>query len=138
MYIICLDIKTSCVIFFEYHVLYIIINEIAVFVIFKDERENLDEALYTKAGEEPKLVTQLDDNGEPITCFVVADGMIICKMEPDIPVAVLTLMATYFLIDLHYPLHYAQTLGLLQHICLEYSFPEKERKTGFVTLLNLF
>ena len=90
----------------------------------------------TKEGQEPILVIQMGEN-ESIAAFIVADGVTVCKLDPHIPAAVLTLLAAYFLVDLTYPLEYAQVLGLIQHICLAVEFRDNERKTGFSTLLQV-
>ena len=91
----------------------------------------------TKSGEELRLVIQLSESGDPIASFVVADSITVCRMGPNIPVAIVSLIAIYYLVDLHYPIDFAQTLGLLQHSCLGLNFPEKERKTGFTTVLEI-
>ena len=67
----------------------------------------------TKSGEELRLVIQLSESGDPIALFVVADSITVCRMGPNIPVAIVSLIAVYYLIDLHYPIDFAQTLGLI-------------------------
>lgn len=74
----------------------------------------------------------------PVSTFIIADSLVICKMEPEIGLAVLSLLSMYYLVDMHYPSDYAQILGLFQHACLGENFPDSERKTGFNTLIQLF
>ena len=62
-----------------------------------------------KSGEEPRLVIQLSESDDPIASFVVADSITVCKMGPNIPVSVVSLIAVYYLVDLHYPIDFAQT-----------------------------
>ena len=65
----------------------------------------------TKSGEEPRLVIQLSESGDPVASFVVADSITVCKMGPNITADVVSLIAVYFFADLHYPIDFAQTLG---------------------------
>jgi len=92
----------------------------------------------TKAGAEPKLVTLVDSEDEPVSIFIVADGIQLCEVpSANVASALLALLATYFMLNLDFPDQYAQLLGLLQHHCLAVHFPESKRKSGFMYISQL-
>jgi len=92
----------------------------------------------TKAGEEPRIVILVDDEDEPTSIFFVADTLELCQIVPPaVDLAVLTLLGTYFLANLDFPVYCSQLLGLFQHHCLSTDFPESKRKMGFNTLIQL-
>jgi len=52
--------------------------------------------------------------------------------------ALLALLAYYFVADLEFPRHYAQLLAVAgEYMCLGVEYPESNRKTSFVQLLNI-
>jgi len=62
----------------------------------------------TKAGAEPKLVTLVDSQDEPVSLFIVADGIQLCEVpSANVASALLALLATYFMLTLDFPDQYA-------------------------------
>jgi hypothetical protein len=104
----------------------------------QSRREQLNSQLKTKIGEEPKLCILTGDDDTPNALFIVGDVETVCRLPTaDVAQAVLILLATYFLMNLNYPAHYDQTLGVLQHVCLNITFPPELRKAGFTLLKEL-
>jgi len=87
-------------------------------------QEKRDEitASKTKCGQEPFLRILLNDDSSTNKVFVVGDTIHLCEAD-NIKDGFLLLLAFYFLMNLNYPAHYAQMLGLIHVLCFAWTFP---------------
>jgi len=76
------------------------------------------------------MVVLLNEDSSINKVFVVGDTRQICHTT-DMSEGLLHLLAVYFMLNLNYPSHWAQMLGLLQHMCLNIDFPQKMRSAAF-------
>ncbi len=104
--------------------------------MLKDDRELLDVALLTGAGEEPRLVIFVNEDNTTNSVFVVTDGMRLDKLH-NLSDGMLHLLSVYYISSLNYPDSYSSLLGLLQLECLQEEYAEKFRTTAFKQLRNL-
>ncbi len=89
----------------------------------------------SKTGEEPFLIVLVQEDGYAETVMLCGDSVTICE-APDLMKASLLLLAVYYLINLDYPTHYLQLLGLIQDQCLCEEFPVNLRGASFALLKN--
>ena len=88
--------------------------------------------LKTKPAEEPSIVIFLNEDGTPNKLFIVGDTLNIAEADNLIQ-GLLVLYAVYYLMDLNYPIHYAQILGLIQQCCLGIEFQPVLRSAAFIS-----
>jgi len=95
-------------------------------------QEKRDEitASKTKCGQEPFLRILLNDDSSTNKVLVVGDTIHLCEAD-NIKDGFLLLLAFYFLMNLNYPAHYAQMLGLIHVLCFRMDFPNKLRSAAF-------
>lgn len=78
-------------------------------------------------------------SGQVTGSFIIGDGSCIDCQSDNIEVAVLTLLATYYVFDLDYPQIYSQVLGILQTYIIQtvpYDGPKSKNYCMFSTQLK--
>ena len=78
----------------------------------------------------PSTVVFLNDDNSVNKVFVVGDTRQICHAS-NMSDGLLQLFSVYYLLNLNYPSHWAQMLGLLQHMCLNMELPQQMHSATF-------
>jgi len=106
-------------------------------MFLQESRAQINASLKTRSGMEPRLVLQLNEDDAIETVFAVGDAITLCQTS-SIEEAILVLFATYFLLNLNYPVQFAQFLGILQVFCLRLDtsddFPIAMQSSAFTKL----